>query len=160
MKLFAEDVIEGYTSPVTGESRGARVTVRMGSFPKFLIIQVKVGASFILGVYGSVIIMPHFQRFVLEGLMPKKLPVCVHVEDVINLEAFRSHGLQPHEEELTPTAMAKTDGAENESAVSQLLELGFTKPQAVYSLKKHKNSLNLAAEWLFENAHEVPGKWQ
>jgi len=42
-------MIEGYTSPVTGESKGARVTVRMGSFPKFLIIQIKVGAAVVGG---------------------------------------------------------------------------------------------------------------
>jgi len=94
-----------------------------------------------------------------DELQPKKLPISVCVEDEIDLEPFRSHGLQPHEEKLADDAQrTQASGVEDENAVSQLVELGFTRHQAVYSLQKNTNNLNVAAEWLFEKAHEVPGE--
>lgn len=95
----------------------------------------------------------------LDGLQPKKLPVFVHVDDEIDLDAFRSHGLQPNEQELPATAQAtRNDDGVDENAVRGMIEIGFTRHQAVFSLKKHSNNTNAAAEWLFMNAHEVPGE--
>lgn len=41
-KTFGDDIIEDYISPITNERKGAKQSIRLGSFPDFLFVQLKV----------------------------------------------------------------------------------------------------------------------
>ena len=43
---FSEEIIEGYTSPVAKATGRAIQELRMGSFPDFLIIQIRVNFAY------------------------------------------------------------------------------------------------------------------
>jgi len=130
--LCTDEFIEGYVSPITQEPHGAFQTLRIGTFPDYLIIQI--------------------QRFAhTETFDVKKLDVDVEIEEKIDLSMYSSSGAKPGED-LLPD-----DGEPNEK-VNELMQLGFTPHQAKYALKMTKGDANQAAEWLFMNADEVPAE--
>lgn len=138
--FFSEEYIEEYTSPVLKVKGRARQGVRMGSFPDFLIIQIR--------------------RFAYTANFDiKKLDVDVQIDDEIDLNAFYSDGkLQPGEQPLPEndeSAKHTVQSIQTES-IEELTCLGFTAHQAKYALEKCGGDTNSAAEWLFGFVDQVP----
>ncbi|KAF8368018.1 usp-5 [Pristionchus pacificus] len=122
---FSEESIEGFTSPITGETRGARSCISMATFPDYLMIQV--------------------QRFQMgDDYQVKKMDVDVIVEDVIDLTPFRGIGVQPGEQ-LLPQENTEVD----EKIVCELTSMGFTRNAAVKAVLNTKGQdLGGATEWI------------
>ncbi|GMR53680.1 hypothetical protein PMAYCL1PPCAC_23875, partial [Pristionchus mayeri] len=123
---FSEETIEGFTSPVTGETAGARSSISMATFPDYLVLQI--------------------QRFhVGDNYQVKKMDVDVIVEDVIDLSPFRGKGVQSGEVLLPQEDALGVD----EKIVSELTAMGFSRNAAVKAFLNTKgHGIEGASEWI------------
>ncbi|KAI1713908.1 ubiquitin carboxyl-terminal hydrolase domain-containing protein [Ditylenchus destructor] len=132
MATFADGFIDGYESPITHERKGALETIRMGSFPDYLLVQLK--------------------RFTYtnEGTQ-QKMMVDVNNVDEIDLSAYLSHGLQPGEQPL-PGEQTSVD----DNLVAQVMEMGFDLNAAKQAVCKTKNAgAEVAVNWLMDHLDEI-----
>jgi len=107
-----------YTSPVTGEKDGAMTSMGIGTFPDYLIIQLK--------------------RFALNDAGEQvKLGVEVEIPDEINLNEFHCRGLGPDE-----TPLPETVGMPNDPSagmITQLVSMGFPESKVKRAVKRVDN---------------------
>ncbi|KAI1717809.1 ubiquitin carboxyl-terminal hydrolase domain-containing protein [Ditylenchus destructor] len=132
MATFADGFIDGYESPITHERKGALEAIRMGSFPDYLLIQLK--------------------RFTYtnEGTQ-QKMMVDVNNVDEIDLSAYLSNGLQPGEQQL-PGEQTTVD----DNLVAQVMEMGFDLNAAKQAVVKTKNAgAEVAVNWLMDHLDEI-----
>ncbi|KAL3111566.1 hypothetical protein niasHT_012539 [Heterodera trifolii] len=147
---FGEEIIDDYLSPVLKRKGRATEQQRMGTFPDFLLLQLR--------------------RFTFDGVRGMhKLDVDVHIPDELDMCAFFSTGeLQPGEKSLPADEDDKmhspsTGGQNqqrrlgphvepNEAIVAKLLSMGFTENAAKKAAIFTKNeSLELAINWLLQH---------
>ncbi|GMT28614.1 hypothetical protein PFISCL1PPCAC_19911, partial [Pristionchus fissidentatus] len=123
---FSEEYIEGFKSPVTGETKGARTAISMATFPDYIVLQI--------------------QRFHMgDDYQVKKMDVDVLVEDEIDLSPFRGAGAQPGEE-LMPV-----DEGIDEKIVSELSTMGFSRNASVKAFLATKGQgLEGATNWIMQ----------
>eukprot|EP00755_Sulcionema_specki_P034796 Sspe_Gene.103641::Locus_79475_Transcript_1_1_Confidence_1.000_Length_2558::g.103641::m.103641/K11836/USP5_13, UBP14; ubiquitin carboxyl-terminal hydrolase 5/13 len=107
-KLFSEELISDWNSPVTNSKTFALKTTRFQTFPPYLVLNMS--------------------RIYLDGWEPKKMEVEVPMPDDLDLTAYKASGLQPGEEEMPAAAEAKPKSDEVEPSpeiVMQLVSMGF-----------------------------------
>ncbi|CAN0426334.1 unnamed protein product, partial [Discosporangium mesarthrocarpum] len=99
-RLMATETLPDYFSTATGASGPATKQSRMGNFPRYLLVQLR-------------------RYYTDDTWQPKKLDVEVTVPEQLDLEAFRSTGMQADEmampEEL-PAPVASGGGGGNASS--------------------------------------------
>ncbi|KAK0945171.1 ubiquitin C-terminal hydrolase Ubp14 [Friedmanniomyces endolithicus] len=110
------------------------------------------------------ILVVNARRFEIVNWVPTKQDVPVIVEDgVFDMEAYRSKGRQEGEEELADeqeptTGSGSGDGGfvVNETALEQLMGMGFPKPRCEKALHATGNTdAEAATAWLFEHMEDV-----
>ncbi|KAK0847699.1 ubiquitin C-terminal hydrolase Ubp14 [Friedmanniomyces endolithicus] len=104
------------------------------------------------------------RRFEIVNWVPTKQDVPVIVEDgVFDMEVYRSKGRQPREEELADEQEATSGSGgggggfvANETALEQLMSMGFPRPRCEKALHATGNSdAEAATAWLFEHMEDV-----
>lgn len=106
--------IEDFVSPITYENMGAEQSVLLGSFPKFLFIQIN--------------------RYEYDDFnQPRKLDVDVDVPDELDLSDLRFDGPKPDEDLLpndvdVPSVLPQNKAAINQSLVQQVGSRVFSYP--------------------------------
>lgn len=140
-KTFGDDIIEDYISPITNERKGAKQSIRLGSFPDFLFVQLK---RFTYDITGE----------------QRKLNVDIDNVDQLVLEVFRSTGLQLNEVELSedvkpPTKIQlNSDKAANET-LNELLAMGFGENASRKAIRFTNNeSVQVATEWIIQRMND------
>ncbi|KAH7721977.1 ubiquitin carboxyl-terminal hydrolase [Aphelenchoides avenae] len=136
---LADEVIEGFVSPITAEPKGAKQSHRFGTFPDFLIVQLK--------------------RFDVDRATweaRKISDVDVVVPEEINLEAYRSSGLQPGEEPLPENVDTSTAAAAlpqiDPNIVDAITGMGFTENAARKAAHVTQNAgVEPAINWVMEH---------
>lgn len=137
--FLATEIIGDFKSPATGQNGTASKTVRLKSFPNFLMV--------------------HLCRYVLgDNWTPKKLDADIFVPEKISLECLRGTGKQDNEVEL-PEGNGSS-GANSiqpdENILQQLLEFGFSKNACIRAaLAVNNASLELASEWLMNHLEDA-----
>lgn len=139
LKAFAapKTVPDFYSSALNAKSMALK-TVRLASFPDYLMIQL--------------------EKFTFEdGWIPKKLDVSIDVPDVLDLEYLRGTGLRPDEQSL-PEENAPPIAVPiqlDEVAVLGLAEMGFPMEackRAVYTTANQ--GLEAAMSWIMEHMND------
>lgn len=148
-------MIEGFVSPITNEPKGAHQSLMLGTFPKFLLIQVRIFFNYCC----MQVVTFQVRRYAHDdNYMPQKLDVDVIVPEELNLEKLRFGGRKPDDDMLPESVEAPTGAASkkserpqvNDQYVKALLEMGFEQRQAETAVFMSKNeSADAAAEWLF-----------
>ncbi|KAL3119016.1 hypothetical protein niasHT_003799 [Heterodera trifolii] len=143
---FEEEIIDDYFSPVLNMKGRAKQHQRMGSFPDFLLLQVR--------------------RFAFDWVRgtQHKLDVDVHVSDELDINAFFSTGeLQPNEKSLpgddnASSAVTKNRLRQepNHEIVRELLSMGFTENAAKKAALITKNESSQAAiDWILQHENDT-----
>jgi len=91
------------------------------------------------------------ERMKLVNWVPQKLaiPIILSNDKIINLDNYRSKGLQEGEEELEN--IVEDEPAVNEQTVSQLMEMGFSRNRCIRAvMATDNNGAEVAMNWLFE----------
>ncbi|CEG38959.1 ubiquitin carboxyl-terminal [Plasmopara halstedii] len=137
-RTFAPEVIEDYLFPATSRKGQAQKTVRVHSFPRYLLVQMR-------------------RYYVAENWTPKKMEVEVKVPETFSLAHFVSKGLLDGEElmpesETTKSAVVSTA---DEVLVSQLVSMGFSENGCKRAAIATGNSnVEAAMEWIFNHMED------
>jgi len=132
----AEEVVADYISPVTGIRGTATMRHSLGSFPKYLAIQLK---RYVVG----------------DDWMPKKLECKVPVPRELDLASWRGKGLQDHEDEL-PDAPEGVGPQPDPSMVEQLISMGIDENGCKRALLAVNNaSVEAAITWAMEHQSDA-----
>ena len=129
--------VEQFYSTALGAKTVGLQTVRFGTFPDFLLVQL--------------------QRFTVgDDWLPKKLDVSVPMPDELELSSLRGGGLQPGEQELPEPAGDQAAAAAapqlDQAVIAQLAEMGFPVEackRAVYSTQN--SGVEPAMAWIMEH---------
>ena len=146
LKAFASaESIPDFYSSATQAKGAASKTTRLGSFPPFLMVQVR---KFTLG----------------DDWVPRKLDILLEVPDEIHLGWLRGTGLQPGEKELpedaggaatiAAAAVAAQQAAPqiDESLVMQLVDMGFDLEGCKKAVHFTRNAgVEPAMNWVLEH---------
>ncbi|KAK5119454.1 hypothetical protein LTR85_007554 [Meristemomyces frigidus] len=101
------------------------------------------------------------RRFEIVNWVPTKQDVPVIVDEVLDMEAYRSKGRQADEEELPDEAGAPSSASNafvpNESALEMLMSMGFPRVRCEKALHATGNSADaeVATAWLFEHMEDA-----
>ncbi|TDH68876.1 hypothetical protein CCR75_005557 [Bremia lactucae] len=141
-RTLAPEVIEDFLSSATGVKGQAQKTVRFGSFPRYLLVQMR-------------------RFYVAEDWTPKKLEVEVNVPEKLSLSRFLSKGFVNGEELLPETSGGSTlmesgeiDKADN-VLVAQLVSMGFSENGCKRAAIATGNSnAEAAMEWIFSHMED------
>jgi len=132
-----DELVEFYSSAIKTKTTATKRS-RFGSFPDYLVIQLR---KFTVG----------------EDWVPKKLDVCVDMPEEMDLNWLRGTGLQPGESELP-----QDDGEEdkepeiNESFVAQLMDMGFPFEACRKAVHFTNNQgVEAAMNWVFEHSQDA-----
>lgn len=126
-----EDIDGFYSSAIKDKTIGIKTT-QFGTMPKYLMVQVR--------------------KFKLDsGWVPMKMDVDIIAPDELDLEPFRSHGLQPGEVELPTEDSPEPVIPWDEEVVSQLVAMDIPLVRAQRASVATKSDANAAMEWLFSN---------
>lgn len=135
----ATEVVDDFYSTALRGKSSAFKTLRMHTFPDYLMLQLK---KFTIG----------------DDWVPKKLDVSIDVPDMLHLEALRGKGLQPGEEELPDSA--PMDTSENafvydEGVLAQLTDMGFPVDGCMKALYNTQNGgIDAAMNWIMEHMND------
>ncbi|XP_037094382.1 ubiquitin carboxyl-terminal hydrolase 5-like [Pollicipes pollicipes] len=131
----AERRVEQFYSTALDAKTTALQTVRLASFPDFLLVQLQ---KFTVG----------------DDWLPKKLDVAVAMPDELDLSCLRGGGLQPGEE-LLPEPAAQLAAAEPQldaAVLAQLADMGFPTEACRRALYNTQNSgVETAMNWIMEH---------
>eukprot|EP01112_Ceratiomyxa_fruticulosa_P021199 TRINITY_DN7397_c0_g1_i1.p1 TRINITY_DN7397_c0_g1~~TRINITY_DN7397_c0_g1_i1.p1 ORF type:complete len:784 (+),score=202.72 TRINITY_DN7397_c0_g1_i1:173-2524(+) len=134
------EVVPQFTSPVTKQATTAVKTTLFASFPDVLAVQLK---RYVAG----------------ENWVPQKLDVLVDVPDFIDLEVYRSKGVQPGEQLLPEddkNAKGSSDPVPDEAIVKQLMDMGFPRIRCEKAaLNTNNQGADPAMEWLFSHMEDA-----
>ncbi|KAH9255761.1 hypothetical protein BASA81_006155 [Batrachochytrium salamandrivorans] len=140
--FHAKEAVDDFMSPETGLRGGLERELRLQSFPKLLLVQLK--------------------RFVLKNDMSWeaiKLDGKITLPVELNLESFASRGIQPGEVEMrsapNTVAAAANEFQPSEQVVQQILELGFSRHGAVRAAKATGNDPEQAMQWVMEHMEDA-----
>jgi len=131
-QLTAEETVE-FNCPNCKTKTEAVKTTKFLTFPQYLVTKM--------------------ERMKLVNWVPQKLaiPITLSEDKTIELDAFRSQGLQEGEEELENVEEEEEEPAVNESVVSQLMEMGFSRNRCIRAvMATDNNGAEVAMNWLFE----------
>ncbi|KAJ3522864.1 hypothetical protein NM688_g8810 [Phlebia brevispora] len=127
-----------YTCPSCHKQVIARKQTRFATFPQVLVV--------------------HAKKFQLVNWVPTKLdiPIVLPEGDVLQLDGYIGHGLQPGETELPEDKDASSDLPEfNAEAMAQLEAMGFPTVRCQKALlATGNNDANAAMEWLFQHMED------
>uniref|UniRef100_A0A914W0Z9 Ubiquitin carboxyl-terminal hydrolase n=1 Tax=Plectus sambesii TaxID=2011161 RepID=A0A914W0Z9_9BILA len=128
--FVADERLDDFKSPVTGERSGAVQRLRFQTFPDYLIVQAK--------------------RFTVSAdYTPIKLDVELIVPDHLELEHLRGKGAQPGEDLLPEDDDAAAGPQVDADVVEQLVAMGFPATAARKAVHLTGNKgLEPAAEWV------------
>ncbi|KAJ1979411.1 ubiquitin C-terminal hydrolase Ubp14, partial [Dimargaris verticillata] len=139
--LTADETVDGYRCPHCQAPTQVTKRQRLATFPLVLAV--------------------HLQRFRIVNWVPRKVDTPVIVppdptnQETVNLEPYRGHGRQPHEEampEETPSAPSATTPAVNPEELAQLVSMGFPEVRCRKALiNAHPNGVEVAMNWLLEH---------
>jgi len=138
-RYFGDEIIPDYYSSATGKNGPAKKTVRIATFPSYIVLQLR-------------------RYYVDEGSWePKKRDVEVPMPEELDLEAFRGKGLQEGEVELSdepaPAAAAAAAPAADEidmGVVQQLMSMGFSENACKRATKAVAGAgVEAASNWMF-----------
>ncbi|CAM9999636.1 unnamed protein product [Pylaiella littoralis] len=152
-RLAAEETLPDYRSPATGKAGPALKHVRIGNFPRYLLVQLR-------------------RYYVGADWQPKKMDVEVEVPLTLDLESLRSTGMQEGEvpmpegaDAVSPAADAPADATAaaagaaqagavvpDEELVSQLVAMGFQENGCRRAAVAVNNaSAEVAMNWVLEH---------
>jgi ubiquitin carboxyl-terminal hydrolase 5/13 len=127
----AQRAVADFYSPELKRSTTASKTLRLSTFPDYLMIQLE---KYTIG----------------EGWVPKKLDVSIDVPDELDLSYLRGSGLQPGEELMSEESSVQVDL--NSEVVMQLAEMGFPVEACRKAVFNTNNSgLEAATGWIMEH---------
>jgi len=144
LQAFAsEELIDDFYSSETKMKGHAIKRTRLGTFPPYLMIQIR---KFTLG----------------DDWVPKKLDVSLEIPDYLDINWIRGKGLQPGEQLLpeesaassssTPAAPAVPEIELNQEIVMQLAEMGFDVEGCKKAVYHTKNAgVEPAMNWVLEH---------
>jgi len=134
--FMASDIIEDFKSPATGQKTTATRTVRLKTFPKFLMV--------------------HLCRYILaENWTAKKLDADIPMPEKVNLEMLRGAGLQPGETEMKDISEEKAAPVPDAGIVSGLQAMGFSENACARAALAVQNSnAEMAMNWLLEHMED------
>jgi len=134
-----EAEVEDFYSPAIKAKTTAGKSMRLASFPDFLMIQLL-----------------KFQTD--ENWQPVKLDIEVDMPDSLDLESLRGTGKKEGEQELPDEAEGETKATElvlDESVVSQLVDMGFGREACKRAVFKTNNSgVEAAMAWVMEHIED------
>uniref|UniRef100_A0A8R1IY69 Ubiquitinyl hydrolase 1 n=2 Tax=Caenorhabditis japonica TaxID=281687 RepID=A0A8R1IY69_CAEJA len=136
---FDVQLVDGYKSPVTGETKGATNTISMKTFPDYLFVQVQ-----------------KFAYSTSDGSM-KKLDIDFEVCEQLDLGAYRGNGKLAHEECLPDSA--ETTGpppipAKLRAVANELISMGFGEDASLRAAFVSNGTAEVATNWLMENIED------
>lgn len=139
-RTFSSELVEDFLSSATGTKGTAQQTVRMKTFPRYLLLQ-----------------MARF--YAAEDWTPKKLEVSVRVPEQISLQNYRSEGLQEGEEILPDSPTCATPQNQeitpDENLVAQLVSMGFSENGCKKAAIATSNgSAEAAMEWILTHMED------
>ncbi|KAJ8902687.1 hypothetical protein NDN08_006007 [Rhodosorus marinus] len=136
--FFRQREIADFTSPVTEKKGTALTSLRISSFPKYLVLQ-----------------MMRFQF--AEDWTPVKLDVLVEAPERLELEPYRGAGIQEGELELPEnTASAPPAIVPDAAIVAQLTEMGFSENGAKRAAVATKNAgTEEGMNWVLEHMNDA-----
>ncbi|KAI0075716.1 ubiquitinyl hydrolase [Panus rudis PR-1116 ss-1] len=126
-----------YTCPACQKQVIATKQSKFATFPDVLVI--------------------HAKKFQLVNWVPSKLdiPVILPEDDILQLDGYLGHGLQPNEQELPEEKSASALPEFNQEALAQLEAMGFPVVRCQKALLATGNSdPNAAMEWLFQHMED------
>lgn len=137
---FAEQFVEGYKSPITGEAKGATNTMSFKTFPDFLFVQVSKFA------------------YTNEGTQ-KKLDLELEVCEDLDLTEYRGSGQKDNEEALpedAPTGPSAPEIPANVLAVAEQVQLmGFLRNSCIRAAYYSNGNAEVATNWLMEHMDDA-----
>jgi len=131
-QLALEETVE-FNCPNCKTKTEAFKSTKFLTFPKYLVTKM--------------------ERMKLVNWVPQKLaiPIILPEDKIVNLDNYRSKGLQEGEEELENVNEEEEEPAVNEEVVSQLMEMGFSRNRCVRAIMAtDNNGAEVAMNWLFE----------
>ncbi|KAL0073545.1 hypothetical protein J3Q64DRAFT_1775672 [Phycomyces blakesleeanus] len=128
-----EDTVEGYNCPHCKEKTTAFKSVKFNTFPDVLVI--------------------HARRFAFVDWVPRKLDVKITFpKEPINLDKYLGTGQQPGEDVLPEDEVLAEAPSFDQSAVEQLMGMGFPEIRCQKALiNTGNNGAEVAMNWLFEH---------
>ncbi|KAI8139589.1 hypothetical protein BJV82DRAFT_626674 [Fennellomyces sp. T-0311] len=136
--FVADELVEGYNCPSCNEKTIAQKSVKFATFPQVLVV--------------------HARRFAFIDWVPRKLNVEIKFpEGELNFDKYLGKGQQPGEELLPEDAPAAAEAVLDQTAVEQLMAMGFPENRCKRALlNTGNNGAEVAMNWLFEHM-EDPG---
>ncbi|KAK3270733.1 ubiquitin-specific protease ubp14 [Cymbomonas tetramitiformis] len=146
-KMAAPELVEDFFSSALGRKGIASKTVRLKTFPPYLLVQMR-------------------RYYVGSDWTPKKLDVLVDVPDTLNIENLRGNGLQADEVALpeAESAPATTGSyaqaaaaapAPDEAIVAQLVGMGFSENGSKRAaIACGNSSAEASMEWVFAHMED------
>nr|CCA21701.1 ubiquitin carboxylterminal hydrolase putative [Albugo laibachii Nc14]CCA21876.1 ubiquitin carboxylterminal hydrolase putative [Albugo laibachii Nc14] len=139
-RTFSSELIEDFLSSATGTKGSAQQTVRLKTFPRYLLLQ-----------------MARF--YAAEDWTPKKLEVSVRVPEQLSLQKYCSRGLQEGEDLLPESATTASSQNQNitpdENLVAQLVSMGFSENGCKKAVIATSNgSAEAAMEWILTHMED------
>jgi len=131
-KLTSEETVE-FNCPNCKTKTEAVKSTKFLTFPQYLVTKM--------------------ERMKLVNWVPQKLaiPIILPEDKTVELDAFRSQGLQEGEEILESVEEEEEEPAVDEGVVSQLMEMGFSRNRCVRAIMAtDNNGAEVAMNWLFE----------
>ncbi|KAJ8722252.1 hypothetical protein PYW08_004654 [Mythimna loreyi] len=131
--FMKEETVEQFFSSAVNKKVTAHKITRLGTFPDFLLIQLK--------------------KFTIkEDWTPAKLDVAVDMPWEMDLSCLRGRGLQPDETPLPDAAPDTPAPVYDEALLAQLLDMGFPLEACKKALYYTNNSgMEAASNWLMEH---------
>ncbi|KAJ1972760.1 ubiquitin C-terminal hydrolase Ubp14 [Dimargaris xerosporica] len=142
--LAADETVDGYRCPYCQTPTQVTKRQRLATFPQILAV--------------------HVQRFRIVNWVPRKVDTPVIVprdpanQESVNLEPYRGHGQQPHEEVMPeePTSAPSAAPAINPEELAQLVSMGFPEVRCRKALiNAHPNGVEVAMNWLLEHMDDA-----
>jgi len=125
-----EETIE-FNCPYCKTKTEATKSTKFLTFPKYLVTKM--------------------ERMKLVNWVPQKLniPITLPDDKIVNLDNYKSNGLQEGEEEFEN--VEEEEPVVNEQVVSQLMEMGFSRNRCIRAIMAtDNNGAEVAMNWLFE----------
>lgn len=132
-QLTSDEIVE-FNCPNCKTKTEAVKSTKFLTFPQYLVTKM--------------------ERMKLVNWVPQKLaiPIILSDDKTVELDAFRSKGLQEGEEILENVEEEEEEPAIDENTVSQLMEMGFTRNRCLRAvIATDNNGAEVAMNWLFEH---------
>ncbi|KAI9031682.1 hypothetical protein CLU79DRAFT_694306, partial [Phycomyces nitens] len=132
-RFVQEETVEGYNCPHCKEKTTAFKSVKFNTFPDVLVI--------------------HARRFAFVDWVPRKLDVKITFpKEPINLDKYLGTGQQPGEDILPEDEIPAEVPSFDQSAVEQLMSMGFPEARCQKALiNTGNNGAEVAMNWIFEH---------